>query len=76
MTAIPRDEGWDFGLPPGTSEDIEGTWSVGDDGDGSWAVFFDTSSVNGRQIRKRLVGRPGLSEIMLQTDHGSVSFDR
>jgi hypothetical protein len=79
ITGTSTDDSWDLGFPPETSLSIEGNWSVGDDGDGSWAVFFDTVTVNGRQIRKRLFGSPALTPqvgMVVKTDRASFFIER
>jgi hypothetical protein len=36
---------------------MRGTWSVGDDGDGSWAVYFQAAAINDATVRSTFLGR-------------------
>jgi hypothetical protein len=53
-----------------------GKWTVGDDGDGSWEIFLDTTEVNGNPTAKHLRVRPftdpGVGIMFDNPDYGTL----
>ena len=49
------------GAPIKSAVNIGGTWSVGEDDEGSRIVTFVIGSVDGRAVNEKVVGRPFLS---------------